>query len=105
MDLDAILENQMGNGTDLTLVDTAPKAVRLVKEPPFYIKPILGDVGEQTRLNSKVLLFSAPGATGKSALAKYISYKKNALLWDLSEDKIANHGFTGMIVDSIGAEV
>lgn len=105
MDLDIILENQMGCGTDLTLVDTAPEAVTLVEETPFYIKPILSDVDEQTQLNSKVLLFSAPGATGKSALAKYISYKKKALLWDLSKDKIANHGFTGMIVDSIGADV
>lgn len=105
MDLDIILKSQMGCGTDLTLVDTAPEAVTLVQENPFYIKPVITDIDEQTRSDSKVLLFSAPGATGKSALARYISYQKKALLWDLSKDKIANHGFTGMLVDSIGPDV
>ena len=62
MDLDIILESQMGCGTDLTLVDTAPEAVTLVQETPFYIKPVIADIDEQTRSGSKVLLFSAPGA-------------------------------------------
>ncbi len=104
MDLDAILENQMGCGAVLTLIDSSPESVTLVKEEPFYIKPNFNSVFEQEQLNSKILLFSAPGATGKSALARYISYKKKALLWDLSKDKIANHAFTGMIVDSIGPD-
>ena len=51
------------------------------------------------------MLFSAPGATGKSALTKYISYNKKALLWDLSKDRIANHSFTGMLVDTLGADM
>lgn len=102
MNLDVVLE-QVGCGTPLTLRDAAPEATMIIREKPFYIKPSVTDVN--VKLNSKILLFSAPGATGKSALAKYIAYSKNALLWDLSKDRIANHSFTGMLVDTLGPDM
>lgn len=102
MNLDVVL-NQVGCGMDMVLNATAHASVALIKEEPFYIKPAVNDV--TVKLNSKVVLFSAPGATGKSALAKYISYSKKALLWDLSKDRIANHSFTGMLVDSLGSDM
>ena len=102
MNLDVVLE-KIGCGKDMELSSTAPESTTLVKEEPFYIKPAVNDI--KVKRDSKVLLFSAPGATGKSALAKYISYSKKALLWDLSKDKIANHSFTGMLVDTLGADM
>ena len=102
MNLDFVLD-KMGCGTVFSLVDGHPKAVTIEKEERFYIKPSLIDTVQES--NSRIILFSAPGATGKSALARHISYTKHALLWDLSMDKIANHSFSGMLVESLGTAV
>ena len=104
MDIDTILEKQIGCGGDLKLIGTATDAVSLVTEAPFYVKPTFNSVGREFQLDSKVISFSVPETTGRSALAKYISYKKKALLWDLSKERIANHSLTGMLVDSIGID-
>lgn len=101
MHLDFVLD-KMGKGNEFTLVDDHPKSVSVEREEGFYIKPMLKDTALAN--NSKVILFSAPGATGKSALARYISYRKNALLWDLSMERIANHSFSGMLVESLGTK-
>ena len=101
MNLDFILE-KVGCGSGFSLVENHTKAVSIQQEPDFYIKPTLIDMS--TPNNSKLILFSAPGATGKSALARYISYSKKALLWDLSMERIANHSFSGMLVESLGTK-
>ena len=99
MNLDFVLD-KVGNGSQFSLVANHPKAVSIQENPDFYIKPTIMDTSTQN--NSKIILFSAPGATGKSALARYISYTKHALLWDLSLERIANHSFSGMLVNSLG---
>ena len=99
MQLDFVLD-KVGNGSNFTLVENHPSAVSVQDMPDFYIKPSVMDTTIQA--NSKIILFSAPGATGKSALARYISYTKHALLWDLSMERIANHSFSGMLVESLG---
>ena len=53
---------------------------------------------------TKFILFSAPGATGKTALAKYICYKKNGIYWDLPDNKIAEYSFQGAITKAVGFE-
>lgn len=102
MNLEFILE-KMGNGKPFKLVDTAPEAVSIIQAEDFYIKPELKDLS--TAKESKIFLFSAPGATGKSALAHYVSYRKKALLWDLSKERIANHSLSGMLVKSLGTKI
>ena len=99
MDLEFVLD-KMGKGGSYTLLPKHSDAVSIETDCTFYIPPKLGD----TLLNkdSRLFLFSAPGATGKSALAKFISRRKNALLWDLSKDPIASHSFSGMLVESLG---
>ncbi len=101
MNLDMILA-RMGNGASFALTDTPPRAVTIEPAPKFYIKPIVEDLVQEK--DPKIIIFSAPGATGKSALARYISNNKHALLWDLSKEKIAAHSFSGMLLDSLGAK-
>lgn len=99
MNLDFVL-SKVGVGNGFSLVPNPPKEVSIESKEEFYIKPTLRDTF--TTKDSKLILFSAPGATGKSALARYVSRSKHALLWDLSKDRIANHSFSGMLVESLG---
>ena len=99
MNLDTVLD-QMGAGSYIELTQNHPKSVRVDFPEEMYIKPTLVDM--QTHRDSKIFLFSAPGATGKSALSRYIARKKHALVWDLSKEQIANHSFSGMLVKSLG---
>lgn len=102
MNLDVVLD-QIGCTADtICLKNNHPESVSISDNNSFYIKPSLKDIS--TSKDSKLLLFSAPGATGKSALAHYISGTCHALLWDLSKEKIANHSFSGMLVESLGTE-
>lgn len=99
MNLDAVLD-QMGSGSVFELTKNHPNAVCVDFPDEMYIKPTLIDM--HTTRDSKLFLFSAPGATGKSALSRYIARKKHALVWDLSKEQIANHSFSGMLVKSLG---
>lgn len=101
MNFDFVMD-KIGNGGHFNLMSDHPKSVSIKTNADFYIKPTLLDT--QLDNNSKLILFSAPGATGKSALAKYISYTKKALLWDLSMEKIANHSYSGMLVKALGTK-
>lgn len=99
--LDFILDN-IGNGRSYSLTPKHSAAVSFETKDEFYIVPTLTD--KKLDKNPKLILFSAPGATGKSALARYISRKKNALLWDLSQYPIASHSFSGMLVEALGPQ-
>ena len=66
----------------------------------FYIKPPFLDIC--TDNNSKFILFSAPGATGKSALAKFIAHKFKALYWDLSKIKLGENSLHGTLIRAMG---
>lgn len=82
--LDVVL-NEMGNGKGFSLVEGHPKAVSVLEKAPFYIKPSVAQIIQQR--NSKIVLFSAPGATGKSSLANYVAFNKRALygIWQMIE--------------------
>lgn len=89
-------------GIPLTLDAACPESVSYAPEYDFYVEPQV--FGTKPDTPCKAILFSAPGATGKSALARYISRERNALLWDLSKDKIANHSLVGMLSKAVGME-
>lgn len=77
-----------------------------IEDEPFYISPSFSDVKTDKRISSanpKILLFSAPGATGKSSLAKYLSYKFNGIYWNLSRIKLGTNSFDGTILKAVGA--
>lgn len=65
-------------------------------EPEFYEST--HNVGQEARF----ILFSAPGATGKSALAKHICHSKNGIYWDLPNNKVAEYSFQGAISEAVG---
>lgn len=76
------------------------------KKEPFFISPDFLEINTEMDIDAekaKFILFSAPGATGKTTLAKYISYKLNALYWDLSQLRLGTNSFTGSIVKAVTA--
>lgn len=79
-----------------------------VDDEPFYISPAFNDVKtniEVSTLNPKFILFSAPGAAGKSSLAKYLSHRFNALYWNLAKLKLGTNSFAGSILNAVGPSV
>ena len=77
------------------------------EESIFFIEPTVQDVKINNKLptkGSKFVLFSAPGATGKSTLARHISQKYNALYWDLSKVKLGTNSFIGTVLSAVGNE-
>lgn len=66
-----------------------------------YVEPTFNEVN--TCNNAKFILFSAPGATGKSALAKHVSYYNNGIYWDLPDNKVAEYSFQGAIMEAVGS--
>ena len=66
MTLDSAIE-KIRSGQPVTLLEGCPVSVSTPEEEQFYVKPA---VNEQFATEScKLILFSAPGATGKSSLA------------------------------------
>lgn len=76
-----------------------------VNEEPFYVSPTFSDVRTNSTaptLHPKFILFSAPGATGKSALARYLAHRFNALYWNLAKVKLGTNSFAGSILNAVG---
>lgn len=53
--------------------------------------------------NAKFILFSAPGATGKTALAKHVCHEYNGMYWELPDSKVAEYSFQGAIMEAVGS--
>lgn len=86
----------------IKLLEERPKAVSRIDSEPFYVEPLFKEL--KWNASASIILFSAPGAVGKSALAKYISYQKGSIYWDLSQVKLGQHSLNGMLIESLGAE-
>lgn len=74
------------------------------REKTFYISPDFEPIKlshEMSTRNPKFILFSATGATGKTALAKYIASCFHALYWDLSKIKLGENSFDGTIIKAL----
>lgn len=72
------------------------------KDVYSYVEPEFIESSNGYILSPKFIIFSAPGATGKSALAKHISYTGNGVYWDLPDNKIAEYSFQGAISEAVG---
>ena len=80
--------------------------IKYIDTPPFYVAPSFNDVKTDHRsssLNPKLILFSAPGATGKTSLAKHIAHRYGALYWNVAKVQIGTNSFAGSILNAIGA--
>lgn len=108
--LDGILAN-IGKKTKKFNLNEEYSTVRYIDEKEYkedvfsYIEPEFRD--SDTRVLSpspRFVLFSAPGATGKTALAKHICFTKNGIYWDLPDNKIAEYSFQGAVAKAVGFE-
>ena len=88
------------------LNSTVSTYMEYVENKPFYISSSFSNVKTDSKistLNPKFVLFSAPGATGKSSLAKYIANKYGAIYWNLAKIKLGTNSFAGSILSAVGA--
>lgn len=69
-----------------------------------YVEPTFFEENEDNSNedNPKFIIISAPGATGKTALAKHICRKYNGIYWDLPDTKVAEYSFQGTIMEAVG---
>lgn len=104
MMLDSIV-SKYGTCKKYELNQVVKEYLYYVDDEPFYISPAFNDVKtnmEASTLNPKFILFSAPGAAGKSSLAKYLSHRFNALYWNLAKLKLGTNSFAGSILNAVG---
>lgn len=86
------------------------KTIRYIEEEEYkrdvfkYVEPEFYSSFARTNVKPRFILFSAPGATGKTALAKHICYTMQGIYWDLPENKIAEYSFQGAITEAVGFE-
>lgn len=86
------------------------KAIRHIEKKEYeqdvykYVEPEFVESYSRINVTPRFILFSAPGATGKTALAKHICYTRNGIYWDLPENKIAEYSFQGAITEAVGFE-
>lgn len=88
--------------SSIELLPGAHPSLKNIDEEVFYIQPTYEEI--ISKKNSRFLLFSAPGASGKTALAKFIARKKMGLYWDLSQIKLGDNSFHGTLLRAIGAD-
>lgn len=105
---ESTISNVFSNNASIRydLSEKVAKYMRYINKEPFYVKPNFQDVKVDNRISTvdpKFVLYSAPGAVGKSSLAKYISFKFNAIYWDVSKITLGTNSFTGSILSAIGA--
>lgn len=53
-------------------------------------------------IDSRIILFSAPGAVGKTALAKHIAYNYGGIYWNVASKHIGGTSFAGEITHAVG---
>lgn len=87
-----------------TLNDVPPEGISYVGiEPTQFVPPNLTTVESAPRSEPvQVLIVSAPGAVGKSTLARQVAYRKGALLWDLAlAHEVGSGSLEGMLTRTI----
>lgn len=76
------------------------KALQLITEDVFYIPPTIEVLHEDD--NPQVMIFSAAGATGKSALAKYLAKNFKCIYWNLAKTSVGENSFYGKLDKILG---
>ena len=101
MTLESIFANKKV-GKKYELLPSAHPSITATIEEPFFINTQIFDIKREQ--NPKMLIFSAPGATGKSTLAKYLAYKYNGIYWNLANIQIGDNTFHGTLHRAFGIE-
>ena len=107
MTLDSIL-SELDNKEKVFSLNSENSTIRYIEEKEYvedvydYVEPKFHESKYKPGQTPRFILFSAPGATGKSALAKHICYSKNGIYWDLPNNKVAEYSFQGAISEAVG---
>ena len=101
MTFDSIFHT-FGKMAPITLQSDKDDSISLIEQEPFYITPSFRDLSIQRE--AKIYVISAPGATGKSALAEYLAFKYSSIYWNLARITLGDNSFVGTLVRSVGAE-
>ena len=109
MNLESILKTiNVDRNKNRFVLNDDYKTIRYITEQEYkdevyeYIEPQFIESISTNSLHPRFILFSAPGATGKTALAKHICYSKNGIFWDLPDNKVAEYSFEGARTKSVG---
>lgn len=101
MTFDSIFHT-FGEMAPITLQSDKDDSISLIEQEPFYITPSFRDLSIQRE--ARIYVISAPGATGKSALAEYLAFKYSSIYWNLARITLGDNSFVGTLVRSVGAE-
>lgn len=82
------------------LIDSCGGVLRMGGDEPFFVVPTIRTVREKK--TSSLVVFSAPGAVGKSTLAGYMSKEAKTYIWDLSKLKLGDNTFIGTLAKAFG---
>ena len=99
MTFQSIFEKPIEN-RNIILEAKKDPSINLITDEPFYIFPQFNDL--TTKKGAHIYVISAPGATGKSALAKYLAYMYNSIYWNLADITLGDNSFIGTLVRSVG---
>ena len=108
MSLDHILRNANA-GDDALALNEKFRTIRYISDKEYYddvykyVEPLFS-LASADNLSPRFIIFSAPGATGKTALAKYICHHKGGIYWDLPDNKVAEYSLQGALQNAVGIE-
>ena len=87
-----------------TLQPSAHAAITQPAEYKGFVAPPLRVPGGDKILSDRpIVLISAPGAVGKSALARHLAANHATALWDLSKLALGDNTFLGTLASAFGA--
>lgn len=95
MTLESILSSINVKNEQISLAKDVHASISVIQSNVFYVQPKYIEIKNNPK--AKFVIFSAPGASGKSALAKYISYKYKGIYWDLSQITLGENSFHGTL--------
>lgn len=95
MTLEGIL-SKIADCNEIQILEGAHISISKVTKELFYVQPNYEEI-YRSKHQARFILFSAPGACGKSALAKYIAYKYRGLYWDLAKITLGENSFHGTL--------
>jgi len=101
MTLESILLS-IKDGEAISVAESAHSSISIIEDGVFYVQPNYSEIKRNTK--SKFIIFSAPGASGKTALAKYVSNKYKGIYWDLSQISLGENSFHGTLWRALNQE-
>ena len=101
MTIESIFTHIKKDEYNINLLSEAHKSISLIEKKPFYVSPTFKEYNNDS--SARIVLFSAPGATGKSALARYIAHQYSSLYWNLADIHLGETSFFGALVTALGA--